>query len=170
MAVIPLDEVWVDANFKERQLPNIRPGQPVKLIADIYGSAVEYHGRVVGFGAGTGSAFALLPPQNATGNWIKVVQRVPVRIALDPAEVAQHPLQLGLSMLVDVDTHKRDGEPRSTTARTAPAYQTKAYASLTELADQRVAVIINANGGNAGAAQRPRQQGNRAAAAKSGAH
>jgi membrane fusion protein (multidrug efflux system) len=166
MAVIPLDEVWVDANFKERQLPNIRPGQPVKLIADIYGSAVEYHGRVVGFGAGTGSAFALLPPQNATGNWIKVVQRVPVRIALDPAEVAQHPLQLGLSMLVDVDTHKRDGEPRSTTARTAPAYQTKAYASLTDTADQRVAAIINANGGNAGAAQRPRQQTDRAAAQK----
>ncbi|MGP1677427.1 MAG: HlyD family secretion protein [Burkholderiales bacterium] len=147
MAVIPLDQVWVDANFKERQLPNLRPGQAVKLNADIYGSAVEFHGRVAGFGAGTGSAFALLPPQNATGNWIKVVQRVPVRIALDPAELAQHPLQLGLSMQVEVDTHQREGELRPRTARTAPAYQTKAYASLAELADQRIAAVIKANGG-----------------------
>jgi membrane fusion protein (multidrug efflux system) len=154
MAVIPLDQVWVDANFKERQLLNLRPGQAVKLYADIYGSAVEFHGRVAGFGAGTGSAFALLPPQNATGNWIKVVQRVPVRIALDPAELAQHPLQLGLSMVVEVDTHAREGELRPLSARTAPAYQTKAYASFAELADQRVAAIISANGGGARAARR----------------
>jgi len=153
MAVIPLDQVWVDANFKERQLLNLRPGQAVKLSADIYGSAVEYHGRVAGFGAGTGSAFALLPPQNATGNWIKVVQRVPVRIALDPGELAQHPLQLGLSMEVEVDTHQRSGELRSKAARTVPAYQTKAYASLADAADQRVAAIIKANGGDARAAR-----------------
>ena len=127
MAVIPLDQVWVDANFKERQLLDLRVGQPAKLTADIYGSAVEFHGRVAGFGAGTGSAFALLPPQNATGNWIKVVQRVPVRITLDPAEIAKHPLRLGLSMLVDVDTHQRGGEPQSKSARTAPAYQAKAF-------------------------------------------
>jgi len=158
MAVIPLDQVWVDANFKERQLLNLRPGQPVKLRADIYGSAVEFHGKVTGFGAGTGSAFALLPPQNATGNWIKVVQRVPVRIALDPAELAEHPLQLGLSMLVDVDTHQREGEPKSRAARTAPAYQTRAYAALPELADQRVAAIIKANGGNPRAARRATPQ------------
>src|SRR5471032_892202 len=113
MAVIPLDQVWVDANFKERQLLNLRAGQAVKLHADIYGSAVEFHGRVAGFGASTGSAFALLPPQNATGNWIKVVQRVPVRITLDPAELAQHPLQLGLSMEVEVDTHERGGALRT---------------------------------------------------------
>jgi membrane fusion protein (multidrug efflux system) len=154
MAVIPLDQLWVDANFKERQLLDLRAGQAVKLIADIYGGAVEFHGRVAGFGAGTGSAFALLPPQNATGNWIKVVQRVPVRIALDPAEVAQHPLQIGLSMEVEVDTHERGGELRGKAARTAPAYQTKAYASLTELADQRIAAIIAANGGDARAALR----------------
>jgi membrane fusion protein (multidrug efflux system) len=102
---------------------------------------------VVGFGAGTGGAFALLPPQNATGNWIKVVQRVPVRIALDPAELAKHPLQLGLSMVVEVDTHERRDATEAAPARTAPAYQTKAYASLADVADQRVAAIIKANGG-----------------------
>ena len=152
MAVVPLDQVWVDANFKERQLLNLRVGQAAKLRADIYGDAVEFHGRVAGFGAGTGSAFALLPPQNATGNWIKVVQRLPVRIALDPAELAKHPLQLGLSMLVDIDTHERGGEPESKSARTAPAYQTKAYASLADTADRRVAAIIKANGGDGAAA------------------
>ena len=155
MAVVPLDQVWVDANFKERQLLNLRPGQTAKVYADAYGSAVEFHGRIAGFGAGTGSAFALLPPQNATGNWIKVVQRVPVRIALDPAELAEHPLQLGLSMEVEVDTHQRSGELRPGDARTAPAYETKAYASLTDLADQRVAAVIKANGGDARTARRP---------------
>jgi membrane fusion protein (multidrug efflux system) len=168
MAVIPLDQVWVDANFKERQLLNLRPGQAVKLRADVYGSAVEFHGRVAGFGAGTGSAFALLPPQNATGNWIKVVQRVPVRIALDPDELAQHPLQLGLSMLVEVDTHAREDAPRSETARAAPAYATKAYASLAELADLRVAAIIKANSGNPRAGHRAGEQAGRGAASKSG--
>src|SRR5512133_213053 len=167
MAVIPLDQVWVDANFKERQLLNLRPGQAVKLRADIYGSAVEFHGRVAGFGAGTGSAFALLPPQNATGNWIKVVQRVPVRIALDPAELARHPLQIGLSMLVDVDTHQRDGELRPAAARSAPAYQTQVYGSLAALADQRVAAIITANGAHPRAARR--QEADRTAAPQSGA-
>ncbi len=169
MAVIPLDQVWVDANFKERQLLNLRPGQAVKLRADIYGSAVEFHGRVAGFGAGTGSAFALLPPQNATGNWIKVVQRVPVRIALDPAELARHPLQIGLSMLVDVDTHQRDGELRPAAARSAPAYQTKVYGSLAALADQRVAAIISANGGHPRAARRQEADADRTAAPQSGA-
>ena len=167
MAVIPLDQVWVDANFKERQLLNLRPGQPVKLYADIYGSAVEFHGKVAGFGAGTGSAFALLPPQNATGNWIKVVQRVPVRIALDPAELAKHPLQLGLSMLVEVDTHEREGELRPRIARTEPAYQTKAYASLADIAEERVAAIITANGGNGRLARRL-PQANHADAPQSG--
>ncbi len=168
MTVVPLDQVWVDANFKEAQLANLRAGQAVKLSADIYGSAVEYRGRVAGFGAGTGSAFALLPPQNATGNWIKVVQRVPVRIALDPAELAQHPLQLGLSMQVEVDTHERGGQRGERPARTAPAYQTKAYASLSELADERVAAIIAANGGNPAAAMRLRQRKDSDAAPASG--
>ena len=170
MAVMPLDQVWVDANFKERQLRDLRIGQPVKLTADLYGSAVEFHGRVVGLGAGTGSAFALLPAQNATGNWIKVVQRVPVRIALDPAEIAEHPLRVGLSMLVDVDTHQRGGEPQSKSARTAPAYQAKAFSSLTELADRRIAAIIAANGGNAGAARRAAKAAAEALRPKSGAH
>ncbi len=161
MAVVPLDEVWVDANFKERQLLNLRLGQPVKLHADIYGSAVEFHGHVAGFGAGTGSAFALLPPQNATGNWIKVVQRVPVRISLDPAELAQHPLRLGLSMLAEVDTHERGGERRSTTAHAEPAYRTDVYAPLNRVADERVAAIITANGGNATAARRAPRSGAR---------
>src|SRR5580700_11327552 len=91
MAVVPLDQVWVDANFKEPQLARMRLGQPVQLTADLYGTHVVYHGKVAGFGAGTGSAFALLPAQNATGNWIKIVQRVPVRIALEPREIASHP-------------------------------------------------------------------------------
>jgi len=95
MAVVPLDQVWVDANFKEPQLAGMRVGQPVTLTADLYGNSIRYHGKVAGFGAGTGSAFSLLPAQNATGNWIKIVQRVPVRIALDPHELAANPLQIG---------------------------------------------------------------------------
>jgi membrane fusion protein (multidrug efflux system) len=102
MAVIPLDAVWVDANFKEAQLSGMRVGQPVSLTADLYGGKIEYHGRIAGFGAGTGSAFAVLPAQNATGNWIKIVQRVPVRIALDPNELAAHPLRVGLSMTATI--------------------------------------------------------------------
>src|ERR1700729_2410779 len=100
MAVVPLDQVWVDANFKEPQLSRMRVGQPVTLTADLYGRHTVYHGKVAGFGAGTGAAFSLLPAQNATGNWIKIVQRVPVRIALDPRELAAHPLQIGLTMKV----------------------------------------------------------------------
>jgi membrane fusion protein (multidrug efflux system) len=110
MAVISLDDVWVDANFKEGQLKQMRVGQPVKLTADLYGDKLEYHGKVVGFGAGTGGAFALLPAQNASGNWIKIVQRVPVRIALERGELAEHPLQVGLSMQVKVDTHDQSGD------------------------------------------------------------
>ena len=117
MAVVPLDQVWVDANFKEVQLRNIRIGQPVTLTADLYGGKVEYHGTVAGFGAGTGAAFALLPAQNATGNWIKVVQRVPVRIALDPGELAAHPLRVGLSMKVQVETRQARQMPAASRAR-----------------------------------------------------
>ena len=103
MSVIPLDQVWVEANFKEVQLRKMRIGQPVTLHADVYGDKVDYAGHVVGLGAGTGAAFALLPAQNATGNWIKVVQRVPVRVELDPKQIAQHPLRVGLSMEASVD-------------------------------------------------------------------
>ena len=107
MTVVPLHDLWINANFKEGQLQHIRIGQPATVEADIYGGDVEYHGKVVGLGAGTGSAFSLLPAQNATGNWIKVVQRVPVRIALAPQELTAHPLRVGLSMTATINTRTR---------------------------------------------------------------
>jgi membrane fusion protein (multidrug efflux system) len=161
MAIVPLDQVWVDANFKEPQLAAMRVGQPVTLKADLYGSKVVYHGTVAGFGAGTGSAFALLPAQNATGNWIKIVQRVPVRIALDPRELAEHPLQVGLSMDVDVDTHRRDGERLPQLTQTAAAYSTDVYDAVDATATRRVSEIIAAN--SAGTA---REMGNTLAAGR----
>ena len=109
MAVVPLDDVWIDANFKEGQLGAMRIGQRATVTADVYGGGVVYHGRVVGLGAGSGSAFALLPPQNASGNWIKIVQRVPVRIALDQQELRDHPLRVGLSVDVSVDVSDTGG-------------------------------------------------------------
>jgi membrane fusion protein (multidrug efflux system) len=116
MAVVPLNNVWIDANFKEGQLEDMRIGQPVTVEADIYGGGVTYHGRIVGLGAGSGSAFALLPPQNASGNWIKIVQRVPVRIELDKRELADHPLRVGLSVSVSVDTSDTSGRSIGSTA------------------------------------------------------
>ena len=119
MTVIPLDQLWVDANFKEVQLRDMRIGQPAVIQVDMYGDTVTYHGRVSGFSAGTGSAFSLLPPQNATGNWIKIVQRVPVRIEIDTRDLREHPLLIGLSSVVTVDVSDTSGEllaraPRST--------------------------------------------------------
>jgi len=149
MAVVPLDQVWVDANFKEAQLAAMRVGQPVSMTADIYGSKVVYHGRIAGFGAGTGAAFSLLPAQNATGNWIKIVQRVPVRIAFDAGEIAAHPLQIGLSMQADVDTRSRGGERLAEAGPTASIYKTDVFDSLDQLANARVKQIIAANGGAA---------------------
>ena len=148
MAVVPLTGVWVDANFKETQLRNLRIGQRATLTADVYGDSVRYTGRVQGLGVGTGAAFALLPPQNATGNWIKVVQRVPVRIALDPEPLAEHPLRLGLSMLVTVDTRDQSGATLATAARTAPLAQTTVYAAQDGDADAEIARIIAANLGS----------------------
>jgi membrane fusion protein (multidrug efflux system) len=148
MAVVPLDEVWVDANFKEAQLRNMRVGQAVELSADLYGGKLEYHGHVAGFGAGTGGAFALLPAQNASGNWIKIVQRVPVRIALDPAELKAHPLQVGLSMLVKVDTHERDGERLPRIARGSVADASAVFSAQDREAGERVRSIIMANDGS----------------------
>jgi membrane fusion protein (multidrug efflux system) len=104
MTVTPIADAYVDANFKEGQLGQVKMGQPVELTSDLYGSKVVYHGRVAGLGGGTGSAFAVIPAQNATGNWIKVVQRVPVRVTLDPRELAAHPLRVGLSMNASIDT------------------------------------------------------------------
>jgi membrane fusion protein (multidrug efflux system) len=103
MAIVPISQVYVDANYKEDQLGNVHPGQPVTLTSDLYGSGVVFHGRVAGLGGGTGSAFAVIPAENATGNWIGVVQRVPVRISLDPNELTQHPLLVGLSLTAKID-------------------------------------------------------------------
>ena len=144
MAIVPLDQVWVDANFKESQLANMRIGQPVTLTADVYGGKVDYHGHVAGFGAGTGSAFALLPAQNATGNWIKIVQRIPVRITIDVAELATHPLQVGLSMQAAVDTHERGGGRLPQIAQST-TYATDVFRSEDALANERVKAIIAAN-------------------------
>jgi membrane fusion protein (multidrug efflux system) len=146
MAIVPLNQVWVDANFKELQIANMRMGQPATLIADLYGGSVKYHGTVVGFSAGTGAAFALLPAQNATGNWIKVVQRLPVRIVLEPNDLVAHPLQVGLSMRVEVSTANRDGArlPQQT-ASSAPAYATNVFDDADRQAQARVEAIIAAN-------------------------
>ncbi len=149
MTVVALEQVWVDANFKERQLAHLRIGQPATVRADLYGSDIVFKGKVAGFSAGTGGAFALLPPQNASGNWIKIVQRVPVRIALDTQEIAKYPLQLGLSMTVEVDTRHRDGERLPRGQRERPAYETAAFNSAEGQANQRIAAIIAANGGTA---------------------
>jgi membrane fusion protein (multidrug efflux system) len=125
MGIVPLEDVWVDANFKEVQLERMRIGQPVELEADLYGSRVKFDGHILGISPGTGAAFALLPPQNASGNWIKIVQRVPVRIALDPDQVRAHPLRVGLSMHAVVDLHDQSGpvltEPDSAVASAIPA-------------------------------------------------
>jgi len=148
MAVVPLSEVWVDANFKEVQLQSMRIGQPVILSADTYSGDVEFHGRIAGLGAGSGSAFALLPAQNASGNWIKIVQRVPVRIALDPAEVQRYPLRIGLSMDVRVDVRDTAGAPLGAGAPAPPVART-ADVGDPEI-DARIAQIVAANAGGGG--------------------
>ncbi|GAB2181178.1 HlyD family efflux transporter periplasmic adaptor subunit [Denitratisoma sp. agr-D3] len=145
MAIVPLDQLWVDANFKESQLESLRVGQPVTLTADVYGHHTEYKGTVVGLGAGTGAAFSLLPAQNATGNWIKVVQRVPVRIALDPQELAAHPLRVGLSMEATVDIHDQSGKPVTEAGRSGPVASTSVYDDLSKAADEKVNAIVSAN-------------------------
>ena len=145
MAVVPLDQVWVDANFKEPQLAGMRLGQSVTLTADLYGNSIKYHGKVVGFGAGTGSAFSLLPAQNATGNWIKIVQRVPVRVALDPRELAANPLQIGLTMKAEVNVRDGSGVRLPQLASNTVSYSTDVFHSTDASADVRVQQIIAAN-------------------------
>jgi len=147
LSVVALDDVWVDANFKEGQLRNLRIGQPVELEADVYGKKVTYHGTIEGLGAGTGAAFALLPAQNATGNWIKIVQRVPVRIALDPKEVREHPLRVGLSMDAKVDVSKTDGRMLAEGLRSSSGAQTAVFEQNNGAADEEVRKIIAANAG-----------------------
>ena len=148
LSVIALSQVWVEANFKESQLQKLRIGQAVELVADVYGRRVPYHGTVEGLGAGTGAAFALLPAQNTTGNWIKVVQRVPVRIALDAKEVAEHPLRVGLSMDARVDVSKTDGRMLADGSRASVSTQTAVFESNNSAADADVRRIIVANGGH----------------------
>ena len=165
MAIVPLNGVWVDANFKEVQLKHMRLGQPVEVTADLYGSGVVFHGKVIGFSAGTGSAFSLLPAQNATGNWIKVVQRLPVRIALDPKELEQHPLRIGLSMNVDVTIKDEQGGQLGNVQNTV--YQTNVFDQYGAQADQEIARIIQQNAGSGAGPQGTSSSTSRGNASKS---
>jgi membrane fusion protein (multidrug efflux system) len=144
MGIVPLDAVWVDANFKEVQLRDMRVGQPVRLHADMYGGAAVYHGKLVGLSAGSGTAFALLPAQNASGNWIKIVQRLPVRVELDPGELRAHPLRIGLSVTASVDIRDTSGTLVSQQVRQIPI---PSQASLADdpQEDARIAQIIRDN-------------------------
>ena len=144
MSVVPLDAVWVDANFKEVQLRNMRVGQPVELHADVYGGKVVYHGKLVGLSAGSGTAFALLPAQNASGNWIKIVQRLPVRIELDPSELRAHPLRIGLSVTADVDIRDTSGPLVSAQVRRIPI-PSQASLAHDPQEEARIAQIIRDN-------------------------
>ncbi|EGJ4654486.1 multidrug efflux MFS transporter periplasmic adaptor subunit EmrA [Salmonella enterica subsp. enterica serovar Johannesburg] len=147
MAVVPATDLWVDANFKETQLANMRIGQPVTVITDIYGDDVKYTGKVVGLDMGTGSAFSLLPAQNATGNWIKVVQRLPVRVELDARQLEQHPLRIGLSTLVTVDTANRDGQVLASQVRTTPVAESNACEINLAPVNKLIDDIVQANAG-----------------------
>ncbi|MGE1562777.1 multidrug efflux MFS transporter periplasmic adaptor subunit EmrA [Pantoea septica] len=147
MAVVPATNLWIDANFKETQLAGVRIGQEATVVADIYGDDVVYHGKVVGLDMGTGSAFSLLPAQNATGNWIKVVQRLPVRIELNQDDIAKHPLRIGLSTLVKVDTTNKDGSALATSVRQQAAYSSNALAIDLAPVNQLITDIVRANAG-----------------------
>lgn len=145
MAVIPLDQVWIDANFKETQLKHMRIGQPVEIRSDLYGSEVKYSGTVDSLGVGTGSAFSLLPAQNATGNWIKIVQRVPVRIRINAEELAKNPLRIGLSMDVNVSLHDQSGPALAQQAPHEAVFSTDIYQEQLASADQLIEKLIQAN-------------------------
>lgn len=145
MAVVPASDLWVDANFKETQLAHMRIGQPATITSDIYGDSVKYTGKVIGLDMGTGSAFSLLPAQNATGNWIKVVQRLPVRIELDAKQLAEHPLRIGLSTLVEVDTANRDGQMLASQVRSSPVYESNAREISLDPVNKLINDIVQAN-------------------------
>lgn len=145
MAVIPLDQLWIDANFKETQLRHMRIGQPVDIVADLYGSEVKYSGTIDSLGAGTGSAFALLPAQNATGNWIKIVQRVPVRIHINAEQLAAHPLRIGLSTQVTVDLHDQSGPVLAQLPPQKASFATQVYDRQLVEADVMIARLIHDN-------------------------
>ena len=156
MAVIPLNQLWIDANFKETQLHNMRIGQPVDIEADIYGSSVKYSGSVDSIGAGTGSAFALLPAQNATGNWIKIVQRVPVRIHINPEQLTEHPLRVGLSTMVEVNLRDQSGPVLAQLPPQKAAFTTNVYQQQLADAEALITRLIDSNSSVSGntAAQR----------------
>ncbi|MCY1437035.1 Multidrug export protein EmrA [compost metagenome] len=145
MAVIPLDQLWIDANFKETQLRDMRIGQPVEIETDLYGSSVKYSGTIDSLGAGTGSAFALLPAQNATGNWIKIVQRVPVRVHVNAEELARHPLRVGLSTMVDVDLHDQSGPVLAQQPPQKASFSTNVYDRQLAEADAMITRLIHDN-------------------------
>jgi membrane fusion protein (multidrug efflux system) len=145
LSIVPLNQLWVDANFKESELRDIRVGQPATIEADIYGGKVKFHGKVIGLSAGTGSAFSLLPAQNATGNWIKVVQRVPVRISLDPRELAAHPLRVGLSTTVDIDVTNKSGSALGSVAAPVATYATRALNQPVAQAQAAAEAIVRKN-------------------------
>ena len=147
MAIVPLGRLWLEANFREVQLRHMRIGQPATVVADLYGGHVTFHGRVVGLGMGTGSAFALLPAQNATGNWIKVVQRVPVRIALDGSELTAHPLRIGLSTVVTIEVRDASGPQLAQTPPQEPVLATRAFDVDRSEIHARIEEIIEANTG-----------------------
>lgn len=145
MVIVPTDPMWVDANFKETKLDGIRIGQPVTLISDFYGGDVVFHGTVEGLNMGTGGAFSLLPAQNATGNWIKIVQRLPVRIRLDDDQLKQYPLMIGLSMSVTIDIKNTAGKQLEQKKRTTPAFQSDATVINLTQANQIIEKIIKEN-------------------------
>ncbi|WP_305805799.1 biotin/lipoyl-binding protein [Stenotrophomonas sp. YIM B06876] len=145
MAVVPIAQMWVEANFKENQLRHMRLGQAVALRSDLYGGDVEYSGRIVSLGLGTGSAFSLLPAQNASGNWIKIVQRVPVRIAIDARQLAEHPLRIGLSMKAEVNLHDRSGAVLPAATAPGPLFETDVYSSQLQRADELIHQVIQRN-------------------------
>ncbi len=145
MTVIPLNSLWVDANFKEVQLRNLRIGQPAEVRSDLYGGSYIFHGHVQGMSAGTGAAFALLPAQNASGNWIKVVQRVPVRIRIDDADLVKSPLRVGLSATVTVDTTNRDGPVLAAHAADTPVGYTQVYTQDLDKANAEADAVVRRN-------------------------
>ena len=147
--VVPLQNLWIDANFKESQLGNLRLGQPAEVRSDLYGGSVIFHGKVIGMSAGTGAAFSLLPAQNASGNWIKVVQRVPVRISLEPEDLAKHPLRVGLSTTVTIDTHERNGPMLAAVPAANSGASTDVYTADLARADAEANAIIARNLGGA---------------------
>lgn len=145
MSVIPLNQLWVNANFKETQLKNIRIGQPVRLTSDLYGSSVVFHGKVVGLPGAAGNTFALLPPENLSGNWIKIVQRLPVRVALNPDELKEHPLRIGLTLEATADLRVQSGAYMNTTDIESPQYSTNIFHQEESGVNELVTRIIASN-------------------------